>query len=94
MERVNVRGRTKLTLYQKPFNSNTDYIEKDENGIITATKKTVRNATASQSGVVTTTEQTFGGLKIFNNGIKLGSNINMGDAGTPSSYPFVGNKIT
>ena len=35
MERVNVRGRTKLTLYQKPFNSNTDYIEKDENGIIT-----------------------------------------------------------
>ena len=34
VERVNVRGRTKLTLYQKPFNSNTDYIEKDENGII------------------------------------------------------------
>lgn len=71
-----------------------DTISQDENGIITATKKTVRNATASQSGVVTTTEQTFSGLKIFNNGIKLGSNINMGDAGTPSSYPFVGNKIT
>lgn len=35
VERVNVRGRTKLTLYQKPFNSNTDYIEKDESGIIT-----------------------------------------------------------
>lgn len=35
VERVNVRGRTKLTLYQKSFNSNTDYIEKDENGIIT-----------------------------------------------------------
>ena len=35
VERVNVRGRTKLTLYQKPFNSNTDYIEKDKNGIIT-----------------------------------------------------------
>ena len=34
MERVNVRGRTKLTLYQKPFNSTTDYIEKDENGLI------------------------------------------------------------
>ena len=34
MERVNVRGRTKLTLYQKPFNSSTDYIEKDENGLI------------------------------------------------------------
>ena len=34
MERVNVRGRTKLTLYQKPFNNNTDYIEKDESGII------------------------------------------------------------
>ena len=35
MERVNVRGRTKLTLYQKPFKSNPDYIEKDKNGIIT-----------------------------------------------------------
>lgn len=35
VERVNVRGRTKLTLYQKPFNSNTDYIEKNDNGIIT-----------------------------------------------------------
>lgn len=35
MERVNVRGRTKLTLYQKPFDTNTDYIEKDDNGIIT-----------------------------------------------------------
>ena len=34
VERVNVRGRTKLTLYQKPFNSSTDYIEKDENGHI------------------------------------------------------------
>lgn len=34
VERVNVRGRTKLTLYQKPFNSTTDYIEKDENGLI------------------------------------------------------------
>ena len=34
VERVNVRGRTKLTLYQKPFNSKTDYIEKDENGLI------------------------------------------------------------
>ena len=34
VERVNVKGRTKLTLYQKPFDSNTDYIEKDDNGII------------------------------------------------------------
>ena len=34
VERVNVRGRTKLTLYQKSFNSSTDYIEKDENGHI------------------------------------------------------------
>lgn len=34
VERVNVRGRTKLTLYQKPFNSNADYIEKNDNGII------------------------------------------------------------
>lgn len=34
VERVNVRGRTRLTLYQKSFNSNTDYIEKDDNGNI------------------------------------------------------------
>lgn len=34
VERVNVRGRTKLTLYQKPFNSTTDYIEKDSDGNI------------------------------------------------------------
>lgn len=96
-------GTASFKLRQNPISSPSassstisfiDTISQDENGIITATKKTVRNATASQSGVVTTTEQTFGGLKIFNNGIKLGSNINMGDAGTPSSYPFVGNKIT
>lgn len=96
-------GTASFKLRQNPISSPSassstisfiDTISQDENGIITATKKTVRNATASQSGIVTTTEQTFGGLKIFNNGIKLGSNINMGDAGTPSSYPFVGNKIT
>ena len=34
VERVNVKGRTKLTLYQAPFDSNTDYIEKDNSGII------------------------------------------------------------
>ncbi len=34
LERVNVKGRTKITLYQKSFNNSTDYIEKDENGII------------------------------------------------------------
>lgn len=34
VERVNVRGRTKLTLYQEPFNHHTDYIERDEYGHI------------------------------------------------------------
>ena len=34
VERVNIKGRTKLTLYQTSFNSHTDYIEKDDNGII------------------------------------------------------------
>lgn len=33
-ERVNIKGRTKITLYQCPFNKSTDYIEKDENGLI------------------------------------------------------------
>lgn len=34
VERINIKGRTKLTLYQTPFNSHVDYIEKDNNGII------------------------------------------------------------
>lgn len=34
VERVNVRGRTKLTLYQHEFDPHRDYIEKDEDGNI------------------------------------------------------------
>lgn len=34
IERVNVRGRTRVTLYQTEFNEHTDYIEKDDNGKI------------------------------------------------------------
>lgn len=34
IERANVRGRTKVTLAQSTFDSNSDYIEKDSNGTI------------------------------------------------------------
>lgn len=71
-----------------------DTISQNANGVISATKKTVRDASASQSGVVNTGAQTFTGNKTFANGITLGANINMGSTGTPSSYPYVGNKIT
>ena len=46
-----------------------DTISQDINGVIKATRKTVRSATASQSGVVTTAAQTFAGAKTFNGGI-------------------------
>ena len=55
VERVNVRGRTKLTLYQKPFNSNTDYIEKDENGIITGLWANYFGGTAPTDPITPTT---------------------------------------
>lgn len=34
VERVNVKGRTKITLYQTTFNQHTDYIEKADDGTI------------------------------------------------------------
>lgn len=43
-----------------------DTISQSTAGVLTATKKTVRSATQSQSGVVTTGEQTFAGAKTFN----------------------------
>ena len=44
-----------------------DTISQDTQGKITATKKTVRDASASQSGVVSTGTQTFAGEKTLNN---------------------------
>ena len=55
VERVNVRGRTKLTLYQKPFNSNTDYIEKDENGIVTGLWANYFGGTVPTESLIPTT---------------------------------------
>lgn len=46
-----------------------DIISQNANGVITATKKTVRDASASQSGVVSTGAQTFAGDKTFKNDI-------------------------
>lgn len=42
-----------------------DTISQNANGVITATKKTVRDASASQSGVVSTGAQIFAGAKTF-----------------------------
>ena len=47
----------------------------ETDGIITATKKTVRDASASQSGVVNTSAQTFAGDKTFNGAIAVNNNI-------------------
>lgn len=34
VEKINVKGRTKITLYQTEYNEHADYIEKDDNGNI------------------------------------------------------------
>lgn len=56
-----------------------DTVSQDADGTISATKKTVRSASTSQSGVVTTGEQSFAGSKTFTSSVKLGS------AGSPAS---------
>lgn len=59
------------TAVSSPAASNTDIsfidtVSQDTQGKITATKKTVRDASASQSGVVSTKTQTFAGEKTLN----------------------------
>lgn len=53
-----------------------DTISQNANGVITATKKTVRDASASQSGVVNTGAQTFAGIKTFTDPVRIGSDPN------------------
>lgn len=60
------------TAVPSPKASNTDIsfidtVSQDTQGKITATKKTVRDASASQSGIVSTGTQTFAGEKTLNN---------------------------
>lgn len=57
-----------------------DTISQDEEGVITATKKTVQSATKDQAGIVTTESQTFAGAKTFNSGIRI-------DESTSSTVP-------
>lgn len=73
-----------MTAYESPTASgNTisfiDTVSQEADGTISATKKTVRSASTSQSGVVTTGEQSFAGSKTFTSSVKLGS------AGSPAS---------
>lgn len=49
-----------------------DTISQDAQGVITATKKTVQNATKTQAGAVSTSAQTFGGAKTFANTVTIG----------------------
>ena len=51
-----------------------DTISQNEQGVITATKKTAQNATETQAGVVSTDSQTFGGAKTFTNTVTIGKN--------------------
>ena len=77
-----------------------DTISQNANGVITATKKTVRDASASQSGVVNTGTQTFAGVKTFNNTLNFASinnvafNFRPGGTGydTTMSYQTSGNE--
>ena len=48
-----------------------DTISQNEKGVITPTRKTVRDASSSQSGVVSTGEQTFAGAKNFTGNIAV-----------------------
>lgn len=47
-------------------------VAQDTKGVVTLTKKTVRDASASQSGVVSTGAQTFAGAKTFNSTVTVG----------------------
>ena len=50
-------------------------ITQNAQGVITATKSTVRNANAGQSGVVSTGDQVFAGSKSFNSALVARSDI-------------------
>lgn len=58
-----------------------DTISQDTQGKITATKKTVRDASASQSGVVSTGTQKFAGEKIFEGKVVLNKGASVHVAG-------------
>ena len=75
-------GITDAKKIQKPVSSpsattNTtlafiDTISQDAQGVITATKKIVQNATKTQAGAVSTSAQTFGGAKTFTSTVTIG----------------------
>lgn len=69
-----IKVKTTQTAVSDPTASGSgiDYIasiSQNANGVITATKSTVRSASDTQSGVVTTGVQTFAGQKAFKNAI-------------------------
>lgn len=74
------------TAVSSPAASNTDIsfidtVSQDTQGKITATKKTVRDASASQSGIVSTGVQTFAGNKTFNGNVVLNKGASVYVAG-------------
>lgn len=77
--------KTQQTAKSDPTASGTsitfiDTISQNANGEITATKKTVRDASASQSGVVSTSAQTFAGDKTFTGHVRSNKSVR-GDLG-------------
>lgn len=74
------------TAVSSPAASDTDIsfidtVSQDTQGKITATKKTVRDASASQSGIVSTGVQTFAGNKTFNGNVVLNKGASVYVAG-------------
>ena len=74
------------TAVSSPAASNTDIsfidtVSQDTQGKITATKKTVRDASASQSGIVSIGVQTFAGNKTFNGNVVLNKGASVYVAG-------------
>lgn len=59
-----------------------DTISQNAQGVITATKKTVQNASVDVAGTVNTTMQTFAGVKSFRDGITLGNPLPTTQGGT------------
>lgn len=57
-----------------------DSITQNANGEITATKKTVQDASSTQSGIVSTGSQSFAGSKTFNDNMWVNGNLNINNS--------------
>lgn len=73
LERVNVRGRSRVTLYQDFYNEHTDYIEKDETGKIIGLWADYNSSTIEPTAPDTPTPSTnYGKISATSYTIKVG----------------------